>query len=298
MRVVVTGASGLIGTALGPSLRAAGHEFVPMARRPAPGGLQWDPGAGRIDAAGLEGADAVVHLAGAGIGDKRWNAAYKRVVFDSRVQGTTLLAETIAKLDRPPAVLVSGSAVGFYGDTGDNEVTEAGGRGAGFLGDVCEAWEAATAAASSAGVRVAHIRTGIVLTGRGGALKRMLLPFRLGVGGRLGSGRQWFSWISLADEVGAIEHILAHDTIAGPVNLTAPVPVTNAVFTKALGKTLHRPAVLPVPAAALKAALGAEMAHELLLMGQRVRPQRLTESGYRYAHPEVEGALRAALADR
>jgi uncharacterized protein (TIGR01777 family) len=296
MDVVVTGSGGLIGAALRPALERAGHRMVPMVRSEATGGtLHWDPGRGVIDAGGLEGAGAVVHLAGEGIGARRWNEAQKAMIRDSRVRGTTLLAETLAKLANPPKVMLCASAVGIYGDRGDEVLTESSRPGNGFLAEVCVAWEAAATPAREAGIRVAHLRTGIVLSGSGGALAKMLPPFKLGLGGRLGSGSQWMSWISIEDEVGAIVHLLGEAAPAGPVNLTAPNPVTNADFTKALGRTLGRPALVPVPAPALKLLLGAEMAQELLLGGQRVLPTRLLDTGYTFRHPDLDGALTAAL---
>jgi uncharacterized protein (TIGR01777 family) len=238
----------------------------------------------------------VIHLAGEGIGSKRWNEAQKAKISESRTRGTTLLAETLTKLANPPKVLLSGSAVGFYGDRGDEVLTESSRAGSGFLAGLCVAWEAAAAPAQEAGIRVSHLRTGIVLSGRGGALAKMVTPFRLGVGGRIGSGAQWMSWISIDDEVGAIIHLLGDDAPAGAVNLTAPNPATNADFTKALGHALGRPTVLPVPKVGLKLALGGEMAQELLLGGQRVLPTRLLDSGYTFTRPELADALKTALA--
>jgi uncharacterized protein (TIGR01777 family) len=298
VRVVVTGSSGLIGSALVSSLEADGHTLVRLVRRRpmAPGEAQWDPGGGAIDVSALEGADAVVNLAGAGIGDRRWSAQRKRAIVDSRVRGTTLLSEAVARLDAPPAVMVSGSAIGYYGDRGDEELTEESGPGGGFLADVVQRWEEATKAAEAAGTRVVHLRSGIVLGARGGALGRMLPVFRLGLGGRLGSGRQWWSWITLADEVGVIRHALTTGALRGPVNATAPEPVTNAEFTRALGRVLGRPAVVAVPALALTAVLGREMAEETVLASQRALPARALATGYRFAHGDVEGGLRAVVA--
>ena len=299
MDVVVTGSGGLIGSALKGALEKARHRTVPMVRSQASGdAILWDPDRGEIDAGGLEGVGAVVHLAGEGIGDRRWNEAHKAKVKDSRTKGTSLLAQTLAKLNKAPRVLVSGSAVGYYGDRGDEVLTESSRPGNDFLADVCTAWEAATAPAKDAGIRVAHIRTGIVLSGRGGVLPKMLLPFKFGVGGKLGSGRQWVSWIALEDEANAIVHLLGNDTLSGPFNLTVPNPVTNADMTKAIGAALHRPTLIPAPAFALKAALGAEMAGELLLVSQRALPTRLLDSGFTFAQPELAGALRVALAER
>ena len=258
--------------------------------------MRWDPAAGRIDAAALEGHDAVVNLAGAGIGDRRWTAKHKAAIRESRVQGTGLLARTLASLDRPPAVLASGAAVGYYGNRGDEELTEESGPGTGFLSGVVQEWEAATAPAREAGIRVVTLRSGIVLSPRGGALQRQLLPFRLGLGGRLGSGDQWFSWISIDDEVGAIRHVLTNDDVEGPVNVTAPGPVTNAQFTASLGRALRRPTFLPTPTAALWLLFGREMVAEMLLTSHRVLPAVLTASGYSFRHPAVDAALADLLA--
>ena len=297
MDVVVTGSSGLIGTALRPALGQAGHRMIPMVRSEAGGdAVRWDPERGDIDAGGLEGVDAVVHLAGESIGNKRWNEAQKARIKESRTRGTGLLAGTLAKLARPPKVLISGSAIGFYGDRGDEVVTESSRAGGGFLAELCVAWEGAAAPAREAGIRVGHLRTGIVLSGLGGALPRMLLPFKLGVGGKLGSGSQWMSWIAIDDVAGAIVHLLGHDAPAGPVNLTAPNPVTNADFTRALGRAVRRPTVIPVPKFGLKALLGGQMAEELLLFSQRALPTRLLDTGYTFTHPEIDDALRSALA--
>ena len=295
MDVVVSGASGLIGSALRGALEGAGHRMVPMTRSKGGEGIHWDPDAGIIDSGGLEGVGAVVHLAGEGIGNKRWNDEQKAKIRDSRVRGTTLLAETLAKLSKPPKVLLSGSAVGFYGDRGDEVLTESSRPGGGFLADLCVAWEGGAAPAKEAGIRVSYLRTGIVLAGSGGVLPKMLRPFKIGVGGKLGSGSQWMSWVAIEDEVGAIVHLLGDDAPAGPVNLTAPNPVTNGDFTKALGKALGRPTVLPVPKFGLKTLLGPEMAEELLLASQRALPTRLLDSGYTFKHPDLTETLQAAL---
>lgn len=297
MNVLVTGSHGLVGSALVPGLRADGHRVLRLVRD-APEGdddVRWDPDAGSIDTAALAGVDGVVHLAGAGIGDKKWTAARKRLILDSRTRGTRLLAETLASLPRPPAVFVSGSAVGYYGDRGDDVLTEQAPPGDDFPAQVCLAWEGATTAASEAGIRVVTIRTGIVLAAHGGALQRMLLPFKLGLGGRIASGKQYMSWISLDDEVGAIRHLLTADGISGAVNLTAPAPVTNADFTAALGRAVHRPTVLPTPLAPLKVVFGDELVQHLLVRGQRVVPRVLEGSGYGFRHPEIGAALRAVL---
>lgn len=297
MRVAVTGSNGLIGTALVAALAGDGHQVTTLVRSQptGPGQLLWDPASATIDAAGLEGHDAVVHLAGVGIGDHRWTPEHKAAVLDSRVQGTGLLATTLARLDRPPAVFASASAVGYYGDTGDRTVTEADGPGTGFLADVVQQWEDATGPAAEAGIRVARFRSGVVLTDKGGALDKQLLPFKLGLGGRVGTGEQYLSWISLDDEVAAIRHLLVTESIQGPVNLTAPNPVTNAEFTKALGTVLGRPTVMPVPKLALNTMFGKEMVAEMLLAGQRVLPAVLEASGFEFADVEIETALRRIL---
>ncbi|MBW3574825.1 MAG: TIGR01777 family oxidoreductase [Actinobacteria bacterium] len=295
MDVAVTGSSGFLGTPLVAALEAQGHRVRRVVRH-APSGpdqLQWDPVAGTIDADGLAGVDAVVHLAGEGINAKRWTAAQKRRILESRTRGTDLIAKALARLDPRPSVLVSGSAIGYYGDRGDEVLTEDSPPGDDFLADVCVAWEAAALPAVLAGIRTAYVRTGIVLDPSGGALAKMLPLFRLGLGGRLG-GDQWWSWISLADEVGAILHLLQTD-VAGPVNLTAPEPVTNAELTETLGAVLGRPTLLPVPRLGPELVLGRELAKSLLYSSARVAPTRLEASGYRFAHPDLDGALRAVL---
>jgi len=296
MDVAVTGSSGLIGSALVGALRAAGHRPVRLVRRAGAGAdeIAWDPATGVLDAASLEGIGAVVHLAGAGIGDHRWTDAYKREILESRTRSTVLLAGRLAGLQRPPTVLLSGSAVGYYGESETATFTEASPAGAGFLAEVCVAWEAAAAPAVEAGIRTAFLRTGIVLSPAGGALKKTLPLFKLGAGGKMGSGRQWWSWISLDDEVGAIVHLLTAE-VSGPVNLTAPTPVTNAEFTKVLGSVLGRPTFLPVPKFGPKLLLGGELADALLFTSQKVLPSELTRSGYTFAHPTLDGALRALL---
>lgn len=297
MRVVVTGSTGLIGAAVVAALQDRGDEVVRLVRRaPArPGEHRWDPATGQLDPEALVGADAIVNLAGAGIGDHRWTPTRKAEIRDSRLRSTALLAEAVAGAPAPCAVMVSGSAIGFYGDRGDEQLDETSGPGDDFLARLCQDWEAATAPAAAAGTRVVTLRTGIVLSGRGGALARQLPLFRLGLGGRLGDGHQWFSWISLDDEVGAILHVLDTPDVSGPVNATAPAPVTNAEFTRALAAAVHRPAVFAVPRLALELALGRELSTVALLASQRVTPARLAGSGYRFTHPEVGAALRAAL---
>lgn len=296
MDVAITGSSGLIGSALADALHRRGDRVVPVVRGKTRG-LRWDPQAGTIDAAGFEGLDAVVHLAGAGIGDKRWTPEHKATILESRTKGTRLLAETLAGLEQPPAVLVSGSAIGYYGDRGSEELTEVSAPGPAddFLVDVCVQWEAATAAAEAVGIRTVHLRTGIVLSAGGGALARMLRPFRLGLGGRIGSGRQYMSWISLADEVGAIVHSLEHEQVRGALNATGPAPVTNQEFTDTLGHVLHRPTLLPTPLFPLKAVYGAELVEHLLVEGQRALPTKLTATGFEHRHPTLVDALHAAI---
>jgi uncharacterized protein (TIGR01777 family) len=296
MEIAVTGASGFIGTELVSRLRADGHRVRTLVRRPpdAPDEVRWDPAGGSIDAAGLAGVEAVVNLAGEGIATKRWSDEQKRRILESRTQGTTLIARTVAAMDPKPRVLLNGSGIDFYGDRGDERLTEASGRGNGFLADVVVAWEAATAPAAEAGIRTAFLRSGIVQSPKGGSLARQLPLFRFGLGGRLGKGDQWWSWISLDDEVGAIAHLLDHE-IEGPVNLTGPGPVTNAEFTSTLGAVLHRPTLLPTPSFGPRLLLGGELADTLLYESKRVLPAKLTASGYRFRHPTLEAALRAVL---
>ena len=295
MKIVISGASGLIGTQLVTTLKSSGHEVVQLVRRTAGAGqIMWDPKSGKLDPASLEGCDAVIHLSGAGIGDKRWSDAYRREILVSRTATTLLLANTIASLQRKPSVFLSGSAIGIYGARGDEQLTETSAHGTGFLADVCEQWEAAAKPAIDAGVRTVFLRTGIVLSPKGGALKKLLPLFRLGVGGKFGNGKQWQSWISMDDEVASIIHLLTAN-VSGAVNLTAPQPVTNAEFTKVLARVVNRPAIVPVPTFAPKILLGGELADALLFTGQRVMPQALTASGYVFKHSTLESALRSLL---
>lgn len=297
MRVGITGASGLIGSALAARLRERGDVPVPFVRRtPQPGEIGWDPAAGRLAPDDVAGLDAIVNLAGAGIGDRRWTAEYRRELVESRTASTRLVAERMAEVaaDGGPRVLVSASAVGYYGDRGDEPLDESSRPGGGFLSDICVAWEAATEPAVDAGVRVAVLRTGIVLDGERGALPKMLPLFKLGVGGPFGSGRQWFSWIALADEISAIELLLDRD-VRGPVNAVAPNPVTNKQFARTLGAVLRRPAWLPAPAFAPRLLLGRDRANALLFDGQRVVPRALTDAGFAFRFPELDAALRAVL---
>ena len=295
MKIVVSGASGLIGTQLVAKLSTSGHEVVRLVRRsPKAGEIQWNPKSGTLDASALEGVDAVIHLSGAGIGDKRWSDGYRKEILDSRTDTTALLAKTIASLSRKPSVFLSGSAIGIYGARNDEQLTEVSTHGTGFLAEVCKQWEAAAKPAVDAGVRTVYLRTGIVLSPKGGALKKLLPLFKLGVGGKFGNGKQWQSWISIDDEIGAIEYLLTAN-VSGAVNLTAPNPVTNAEFTKVLASVLKRPAIVPVPTFAPKILLGGELADALLFTGQRVIPAALNASGYSFKHTTLESALRSLL---
>jgi len=292
MRVLLSGASGLIGSALARRL-AVSSEVVRLVRRDplsAAKEIRWDPAAGRIEPKQLEGFDAVVHLAGENIGAGRWTAAKKASIRASRVEGTLLLAKTLARLNQPPKVLVSASAVGYYGDRGEEKLDESSGPGTGFLAEVCRAWEEAAMTAAEAGIRVVLARFGVVLSSEGGALARLLPLFRFGLGGRLGSGRQYMSWIALEDAVGAIAFALENDSLRGPVNVSSPQPVTNREFTQTLGRVLRRPTLLHAPSIALRAVLG-EMADEMLLASVRVYPRRLLEAGFSFSKPDLEAAL-------
>ncbi|MFC9645048.1 TIGR01777 family oxidoreductase [Streptomyces mirabilis] len=294
-RVAIAGASGLIGSALTRSLTADGHEVVRLVRR-APRGkdeVRWDPDGQRMDAAGLAGCAAVVNLAGAGVASRRWTEAYKRKILDSRVRGTATLAAAVASLDERPRVFVNGSAIGFYGETGDRVVDESAPPGEGFLPSVCVAWEGAAAPAREAGVRTVFARTGLVVAREGGAWGKLFPLFKAGLGGRMGDGRQYWSYISLHDEVAAIRHLIDTSSLSGPVNLTAPTPLTNREITEAMGRVLHRPTVFPTPAPLLRLALG-DMSGDIL-GSQRVHPTRLLSSGFTFAFPSIEEALRAAL---
>jgi uncharacterized protein (TIGR01777 family) len=296
MKVAITGSSGLIGSALVPVLTTGGHEVVRLVRRPPKEGdeARWDPETGAVDSGALEGVDAVVHLAGENIAGSRWTEARKALLRSSRVGPTGLLARTLAGLTRKPQVLVSASAVGYYGHRGDTWVTEKDAPADDFLGRLSVEWEAAAEPARRAGIRVVHPRIGIVLSPRGGALGKMLLPFKAGLGGVLGPGTQYMSWIALDDLLGVLRHLLDRADLAGPLNAVAPEPVTNAVFTKTLGRVLGRPTVVPAPAFALRLAFG-EMADAALIASTRVKPDRLLATGYRFRFPDLEGALRHLL---
>jgi uncharacterized protein len=297
MKILVTGSSGLVGSALLPSLKAKGHEVIRLVRstpKDSATQIYWNPAEGTLSADALEGLDGVVHLAGDNLAEGRWTDEKKRRIRESRIKGTTLLSETLAKLEQKPDVLVSASAIGFYGNRGDELLTEQSASGEDFLSEVCREWELSTQAASQSGVRVVTLRFGVILSGEGGALKKMLFPFKMGVGGKLGDGRQYMSWIAIDDAVSAIEHALTDDSLRGAVNVVAPEAVTNHEFTKAMGRVLSRPTIFPVPAFAARLAFG-EMADATLLASQRVEPARLKQSGFVFKYPELEGALRHVL---
>lgn len=296
MDVLVSGSTGLIGTALVSALEQRGHRVVRLVRSGGGGrdAVRWDPSAGTIEAERLEGIDAVVHLAGEGIAEGRWTAEKKKRIMESRKQGTGLLARTLAGLRTPPEVMVSTSAIGYYGDRGNELLRESSPPGELFLSGVCVEWEAAAEPAREAGIRVVHPRIGIVLSTKGGALKQTLPIFKLGLGGKIGSGRQYWSWVTLDDVVGAMIHSIETGSLEGPVNVVAPDAPTNAEFTKVLGSALKRPTILPLPAPAARLMLG-EVADELLLPSARVEPARLKETGYDYRHPKLEGVFRQLL---
>lgn len=297
MRVLISGANGMLGTALRTHLWGTGIQTFRLVRRPTePGDIAWDPMRGVLPATALDGVDAIVNLAGAGIGDHRWTAAYRRELRLSRIRGTALLAERAAAMSvaTRPTILLNASAVGWYGDRGDEVLDETSGPGRGFLAELCRDWEAATAPAVGAGLRVVLMRTGVVLSNTGGALKKQLPLFRFGLGGRMGSGRQWLSWIAIEDHVEAMTHLLRAD-LEGPVNLTAPNPVRNRDFTTALGQVLHRPTMLTVPKVLPRLLLGRELADALLFTGQRVHPAALLAEGFEFAHPTLVETLRGLL---
>jgi len=298
-RIVVTGATGLIGSALVPTLTTRGYDVRRVTRSAhiaRAGDIKWAPDNGTLDPAALEGSFAVIHLAGEGVA-ARWTPDRRRRIRESRLNGTRLLAETLAKLRSRPQLLISMSAVGYYGDRGDELLTEESSGGGDFLAEVGREWESAASPARDAGIRVVHPRMGIVLSRRGGALGKMLPFFRFGLGGRMGSGRQWMSWIAMTDVVEAMLHVIATPTLSGPVNFVAPNPVRNTEFAKTLGEVLHRPAVMPAPAFALKLIFG-EMARGTILASQRVQPQRLVASGFRFPHEHLDDALRHELAKK
>lgn len=297
MRVLVTGSTGLVGTALVRALRDKGHEVVRAVRKePVKADeLLWNPEEGRVDTARLGGLEAAVHLAGENIADGRWTDEKKRRIRDSRVKGTRLLSETLARLDPKPRVLVSASAIGIYGNRGAEILTEESSAGTDFLAEVCREWEAATTPAAESGIRTVNLRIGIVLSREGGALAKMLTPFKLGTGGRIGSGEQFMSWIALDDVVGIILHAMTNETLSGPLNTVSPNPVSNQEFTKKLGEALSRPTIFPIPAFALRLIFGGEMADSTLLSSARVEPARLKTSEYKFKYPELGEALRHEL---
>ena len=295
-RILICGASGFLGSALVPHLEGGGYEVTRLVRR-APQGereIGWDPASGEIDAAALEGFDAAVNLSGESIGLGRWSTARKQRIWSSRIESTRLLCETLARVTRKPRTLISTSAVGYYGDRGDEELDETSSPGAGFLPRLTQLWEGAADAARHAGIRVVHPRFGIVLASDGGALAPMLTAFRVGLGGPIGDGRAWWSWIAIDEVVAALEFALAAESLEGPVNFVAPGPTTNAEFARTLGRVLGRPAFFAVPAFLLRACFG-EMADEALLASARVAPRRLIQAGYVFQHPELESALRHVL---
>jgi uncharacterized protein (TIGR01777 family) len=296
LRVAISGASGLIGSALTAFLTTGGHQVTRLVRRTPerPDEAAWDPTTGAVDRPALEGLDAIIHLGGENLAAGRWTKARRRRLVSSRVDSTALLAAVASGLDRPPHALVSASAIGYYGDTGDDPADETSPVGKGFLAELCAAWESAADPARAAGIRVVHPRFGVVLAARGGALAKLWPVFRAGAGGPIGSGRQWMSWVALDDAVGAVLHLLADDAVSGPVNVVAPRPVCNRDFARTLGHVLARPALLPVPATVLRIAFG-EMAEQTLLASNRVVPERLAASGFRHLRPDLEGALRAEL---
>ena len=297
MKILVSGSRGLVGAALLQHLDEAGHSTVPLLReRPADGqvGVHWDPIANFVDTDAMEGAEAVVHLAGENIAQGRWNNAKKQRIRDSRVDGTRLLSAALSGLQNKPRVLVCASAIGYYGDRNDEVLTELSARGSGYLPEVCRDWEAASGVAENCGIRVVLLRYGVILSASGGALAKMLKPFKMGVGGKIGGGQQYMSWITLDDAVGVIMHAIQNDMLSGPVNAVSPNPVTNLEYTKTLGRVIGRPTLFPMPALAARAAFG-EMANDLLLASARVEPAKLRKSGYTFRHPELEGALKHLL---
>ena len=296
MNILVSGSSGLVGSALIPELSSDGHSVIRLLRKTPESSrdVYWDPEGGALDKAHVEGLDAVIHLAGDSIAEGRWNAAKKISIRDSRVKPTRLLAETLAGLSKPPKVFIVASASGYYGDRGDEVLGEQSEPGAMFLSRICREWEEATNPASEAGIRVVNLRFGVILSTKGGGLAKMLLPFKMGVGGRIGSGNQYWSWIAIEDVVGVINHAIRTDALQGPVNVSTPNPVSNKEFTKTLGKILKRPALFPMPTFAARAAFG-EMADELLLCSFRMEPAKLIATGYVFLFPDLESALRHLL---
>ena len=296
MKILISGSHGLVGSALTSSLGRGSHQILTLVRSTSKSAseIEWHPEQGPLQPKALEGIDAVVHLAGESIAEGRWDDGKKRRIRDSRVKGTTVLSQKLAQLEQPPKTFICASAIGYYGNRGDELLTEDSSPGDDFLSRVCVEWEQATLPAKERGIRVVNARFGIILSTDGGALAKMLTPFRMGVGGRVGSGKQWMSWIALADVVGALKFALDRETLSGPVNYVSPNPVTNAEFTKTLGKALSRPTIFPIPEFGVRLAFG-EMADALLLSSQRVKPQLLEENGYQFACQKLDGALRDIL---
>jgi uncharacterized protein (TIGR01777 family) len=300
MKILISGSSGLIGAATATALKSDGHNLVRLVRpgkAPNPGDVQWDPMRATVDVAGLEGVDVVIHLSGEGIADGRWTAERRQLLRSSRIDTTRVLVDSLSRLKQKPRALIVASAIGYYGSRGDEILTESSTNGTDFLALVCRDWEAEANRAAATGVRTIMLRTGVVLSGKGGALPKMLTPFKLGVGGRLGSGQQWMSWIAIDDVVGIIRHTIANEQVSGPVNVVAPNPVRNEEFTRLLAGMLHRPAIFPAPAFVLRLALG-EMADAVLLSSDRVKPDRMLAAGYKFRFEILEPALRAAVLSR
>ena len=300
MKILISGGSGLIGTATSAALQGDGHSVIRLVR-PGKGAnagdVQWDPMRATVDVAGLEGVDVVIHLSGAGIADGRWTEARKQILRSSRIDTTRVLVDSLSRLKQKPRVLIVASAIGYYGNRGDEILTESSAIGTDFLALLCRDWEAEASRAAAMGIRTVMLRFGVVLSGKGGALPKMLAPFKLGVGGRLGSGQQWMSWIAIEDVLGIIRHAIAHEQVSGPVNLVAPNPVRNEEFTRLLAGMLHRPAIFPAPAFVLRLAMG-EMADAVLLSSDRVKPEKMLAAGYKFRFEILEPALRAAVLSR
>jgi len=300
MKILISGSSGLIGTAATTALKSDGHNVVHLVRpgkTTNPGDIQWDPMRATVDVAGLEGIDVVIHLSGAGIADGRWTEERKQLLRSSRIDTTRVLVDSLSRLKQKPRLLIVASAIGYYGSRGDEILTESSATGTDFLALVCRDWEAEASRAAERGIRTVMLRFGVVLSGKGGALPKMLPPFKLGVGGRLGSGQQWMSWIAIEDVLGIIRHAIANEQVSGPVNLVAPNPVRNEEFTRLLAGMLHRPAIFPAPAFVLRLAMG-EMADAVLLSSDRVKPEKMLAAGYKFRFEILEPALRAAVLSR
>jgi uncharacterized protein (TIGR01777 family) len=298
MKILISGASGMVGTAVADALRKGGHmvgQFVRPGRTAGAGDVRWDPASGSVDLAAMEGADAVICLSGASVGEGRWTAVRKKVLRSSRVDLTRVLVDSLRRLKQKPRVLIAASAIGYYGSRGDEILTELSPVGNDFIAQLARDWETESSCAESVGIRTVIMRFAVILSAKGGALERMVLPFKLGAGGRLGSGKQWMSWVALEDVVEIVRAAIADERLRGPVNVAAPAPVQNAEFTRVLAKVMHRPAMVPAPAFALRIALG-EMADGLLLASQRVIPEKLRATGYQFRYENLEGALRVIIA--